>query len=101
MSDERYSEIIAKIMAMNLLARSFNDEEHIEPWLIYGVPDGLEYRSDYECTYPNDNDLEETYADLAALFCRLIASQAASIRMPEHGTDFPPELRIEGGAIII
>lgn len=101
MTDERYSHIIKSIMAMDYLVHGFNDEEWVEPWLMDGVTDGLEYRSDYELTYPNDNDLEETYADLTALFCRLIARQAASIKMPENGTDFPPVLKISGGDIII
>lgn len=101
MTDKKYAEIIAKIMAMDLLVRSFNDEEYIEPWLVNGVPDGCECREDYEATYPNDEDLELTYGALSAFFCRLIARQAASIEMPEKGTDFPPRLRIDGGRIII
>lgn len=89
MSNESYAKIIDKIMAMDLLVRSFNDEEYIEPWLMNGVPDGCECRDDYEATYPNDADLELTYGALSAFFCRLIAKQAASITMPEKCTDFP------------
>jgi hypothetical protein len=100
-TDREYAAIIAKIMAMDLLVRSFNDEEYIESWLMNGVPDGLDDKEDYEDIYPNNKDLEQTYTDLATLFCRLIARQAASIQMPEKGTDFPPILKVKGGGIII
>lgn len=101
MTEERYAEIIDKIMAMDLLVRAFNDEDYIEPWLINGVPDGLEEREDYEDAFPNDKDLQWIYMDLTALFCRLIARQAASIRESESNTDFPSVLEISGDGIII
>lgn len=101
MTDERYNYIITTIMAMDHIVHSFNDEGWIEPWLIYGVPDGLDSREDYESTYCNDGDLEDDYDDLTALFCRLIAQQAASIQMPEEGTDFPPSIKVNGKGIII
>jgi hypothetical protein len=100
-TDREYAVIIAKIMAMDLLVRSFNDEEYIESWLAYGVPDGLESEEDYQAIYPNDRDLEETFKELSTKFCRLIARQAAAIQMPEKGTDFPSRLRIDGEGIII
>lgn len=101
MTDERYNYIISSIMAMDHLVSGFNDEEWVEPWLMNGVPDALDSREDYEYMYPKSNRLEDDYADLTALFCRLIARQAASIEMPEKGTNFPPILKIEGGGIII
>lgn len=85
MDDKEYAKIIDKIMAMDLLVRSFNDEEWVGPWLTYGVPDGCECREDYEVLYPNDEDLEETYADLSARFCRLIARQVAKIETGSGG----------------
>lgn len=101
MNRERYDYIITTIMAMDHIVHSFNDEEWIEPWLFDGVPDGLECREDYEYTYPCYDNLEESYAELTALFCWIIAKQTASIQMPEKGTDFPPILKFNGDKIII
>lgn len=101
MTDERYNHIITTIMAMDHIVHSFNDEEWIEPWLVYGVPDGLDSRDDYRDAYPNDEELEYEYGNLTAMFCCLIASQTATIKMPESGTDFPSTIRLNGGNIII
>jgi hypothetical protein len=100
-TDREYAKIIDKIMAMDLLVRSFNDEEWIGPWLVNGVPDGLDGREDYKDTYPNDKALESEYAELTAMFCRLIARQTASIQMPVESTDFPPRLKFNGDMVII
>lgn len=101
MTQERYKDIITSIMAMDHLVHSFNDEGWVEPWLIQGVPDGMECREDYEDTYPRDNRLKDRYAELTALFCWIIANQTVSIRMPEKGRDFQPTLKFDGSKIII
>ena len=100
-TDREYAAIIAKIMAMDLLVRSFNDEEYTESWLMNGVPDGLDVKEDYEDIYPNNKDLEQTFKDLADLFCRLIARQAASIDRQKSVIVVPPSLNISGAGIII
>jgi hypothetical protein len=100
-TDREYAKIIDKIMAMDLLVRSFNDEEWVFQWLAYGVPDGTQSREDYEDTYPNDITLEREYRSLTALFCRMVAAQTASIQMPVEGTDFQPRLKFNGDGIII
>ena len=54
------------VKAMNLLARSINNEEYVDSWLMFGVADGDE---DYEDYCENDDD----FASLMALFLRLMS----------------------------
>lgn len=54
------------VKAMNLLARSINNEEYVDSWLMYGVADGDDNFEDY-CE--NDDD----FASLIALFLRLMS----------------------------
>jgi hypothetical protein len=97
-TDKKYAHIIDKIMAMDLLASSFNDEVWILPWSLKGVPDGLESREDYENRFPNDEDLVRKYDELTALFCRLIARQTASISIVNCTT---AGLKFNGDKVII
>lgn len=100
-TNREYAHIINKIMAMDLLVRAFNDEEWVESWLAYGVPDGTESREEYEDMFPNCKDLKKEYQSLTTIFCHLIARQTAMIQMPEPGTDFQPSLKFDGRNIII
>ena len=62
---------IQKLRAMDLLARSVNDEDAIEYWLTYGVPDG-EIK---ETT--TDEDLQwliEYYDEIVAVFLRCMVA---------------------------
>ena len=59
------------VRAMDRIARSINDEEIFEPWLVYGVGDG-----DINGT-ETDEDLEyycidDNFSDLMDLFLRLM-----------------------------
>lgn len=61
------------VKAMELLVRSVNDEELIEPWLMCGVADGdiddNTTDEDLEC-YVDDN---ENFASLMGLFLRIMS----------------------------
>lgn len=54
------------VKAINLLARSINNEEYVDSWLSFGVADGDDNFEDY-CE--NDDD----FASLMALFLRLMS----------------------------
>ena len=66
--EPNYAERIAAVRAMDMLARSVNDETDIEQWLIYGVADGDidENTKDEELmSYVED---DKVFADLMATF---------------------------------
>ena len=63
------------IHAMDIIVRGFNDEEWIESWLTYGVPDGTDTVQDVMDTYPNDDDFKQDFKDLQRLFVNLVAGQ--------------------------
>ena len=88
------------IWAMNMIVRSFNDEDWIEPWLSDGVPDGVVTLEDIRLTYPMSEEFDDEFNELSELFCRLVAGQTARIQMPCQGTDFPPSLEFNAKGVI-
>ena len=62
------------IHAMDVIMRSLNDEDLAYTWLALGVPDGTNGQSDVDELYgdQSDEELENYYEELAALFARLI-----------------------------
>lgn len=58
---------IELLKAMDVVVRYLNDEEAIEPWLMYGVPDEAD-DDDYEYIASND----ELMNDTCACFGRII-----------------------------
>ena len=100
MEQQRYEDACRAIHAMNLLIRSFNDDGWMEKWLSEGVPDGTEKLVDIMATYPNDADFDQSFEDLQALFCYLIAAQCAHLQMPVRGTDFPPSITFHCKSVI-
>ena len=63
------------IHAMDIIVRGFNDEDCVESWLTYGVPDGTDTVQDVMDTYPNDDDFEQDFKGLQRLFVNLVAGQ--------------------------
>ena len=60
------------VLAMELLVRSLNNENQIEPWLDCGVPDGEIQR--YETDEVGEDLIEnKTYAYLMNLFLKIMA----------------------------
>lgn len=66
------------IHAMDVVCRGFNDEESVDAWLAYGVPDGTDTVQDVMDTYPNDDDFKQDFKDLQRLFVNLVAGQCLS-----------------------
>lgn len=61
------------ILAMELLVRSINNENQIEPWLMNGVPDGEIQR--YEIEEVEEDLIENNeYAYLMNLFLKIMAN---------------------------
>lgn len=62
------------IHAMDVIMRSLNDENAVDEWLQFGVPDGLNTQADIDAEYgcPEDYALESEFEDLADLFARII-----------------------------
>lgn len=62
------------IHAMDVIARSMNDENIVEEWLQFGVPDGSNTQTDIDVEYGclEDYALESEFEDLADLFARII-----------------------------
>lgn len=63
------------IHAMDIIVRGFNDEEWVDTWLTYGVPDGTDTVQDVMDTYPNDEYFEKEFKDLQRLFVNLVSVQ--------------------------
>lgn len=63
------------IHAMDIIVRSFNDEEWTEPWLVYGVPDDANTIEDVMGVYPNDDEFADEFKQLQLLFVNLVAVQ--------------------------
>ena len=63
------------IHAMDIICRGFNDEELVDTWLTYGVPDGTDTVQDVMDTYPNDEGFEQEFKDLQWQFVNLITAQ--------------------------
>lgn len=66
------------VRAMDLIARSLNDEELIEQWLIYGVADGdidEDTTDEYLEMYCSK---DEDFAELIDLFTNLMKESRAS-----------------------
>ena len=62
------------IYAMDVIARSMNDENIVEEWLRFGVPDGSNTQTDIDSEYGclEDYALESEFEDLADLFARIV-----------------------------
>ena len=75
MKEEQWKHQCELIHAMDVVCRGFNDEEYVDMWLTYGVPDGTDTVQDVMNTYPNDDDFEQDFKDLQRLFVNLVAGQ--------------------------
>ena len=75
MKEELWKHQCELIHAMDVVCRGFNDEEYVDMWLAYGVPDGIDTIGDVMDTYPNDEDFEQEFKDLQRLFVNLVAGQ--------------------------
>ena len=90
MKEELWKHQCELIHAMDVICRGFNDEEYVDMWLAYGVPDSADTVQDVMDTYPNDEDFEQEFKDLQRLFVNLVAGQCMvkngiiSPRLAEH-----------------
>lgn len=62
------------IHAMDVIMRSLNDENAVDEWLQFGVPDGSNTQTDVDVEYGclEDYELESEFEDLADLFARIV-----------------------------
>ena len=75
MEEEQWKHQCELIHAMDVICRGFNDEEYVDMWLAYGVPDATDTLQDVMDNYPNDEDFEQKFKDLQRLFVNLVAGQ--------------------------
>ena len=101
LSEKEWREKCEVIWSMHKIMCHLNNEDSYLDWLGNGVPDGTKSVEEVMDIYGNDEDFETDYKYLTRIFCEIVAFNTAFIMRPVAGTDFMPQIKLDGDMVLV